>query len=158
MLMQGHPMLNPMMLNPMMMGMMGMGMNPINLNQMSSLMHQQQMIIPSGHALSTPPNPVPLMQQQTNMSVQQQNTPQNTLNGSQLQAPMPLMANSIIPPLLGANLNGEKNMLQNVHQHNSFDNQNSLINQRPTKIEAPPAGTKIMHPDDDISLVKFINI
>lgn len=155
MLMQGHPMLNPMMLNPMMMSMMGMGMNPMNLNQMSSLMHQQQMIIAPGHTtpIPTAPAPVPLMQQ-TNLPIQSQ----NTHNGSQSQAPMPLMATAIIPPLLVNNLNGEKKNSQNIHQLDSLDSQTSLISQRPSKIETPPIGTKIIHPDDDISLVIYMKV
>ena len=146
-------MLNPMMLNPMMMSMMGMGMNPMNLNQMSSLMHQQQMIIPPSHTtpIPTPPAPVPLMQQ-TNLPIQSQ----NTHNGS--QAPMPLMATTIIPPLLVNNLNGEKKNSQNIHQLDSLDIQTSLISQRPSKIETPPIGTKIIHPDDDISLVIYVTL
>ncbi len=147
-------MLNPMMLNPMMMSMMGMGMNPMNLNQMSSLMHHQQMIIPPGHTapIPTPPAPAPLMQQ-TNLPIQSQ----NTHNGSQSQAPMPLMATAIIPTLLGNNLNGEKKNSQTIHELDSLDSQASLISQRPSKIETPPIGTKIIHPDDDISLVCKIN-
>jgi hypothetical protein len=150
--MQSHPLLNPMMLNPMMMSMIGMGMNPMNMNQINSLMQQQQqqIIIPPSHA--APPVPVPLMHQ-NNVPLQTNNASQNTLNGSHsLSAPMPLMA---IPPLLGANLNGEKKVSLNPHQLSSLDSQNSLVNQRPSKIEAPPVGTKIMHPEDDISLVIF---
>lgn len=160
-MMMGYP--------PHMMGMMGMGMNPMMMQHPMMNPMLMQSVMPQGPYPQIPPppatattplsnnpnQPVPLMSQQTQPS--QKPPPLMSLT------PQPLMATQIsqipplptLPPLQKSLLLPVKPLfpagIESLMQDTQILHPATLVN----KIENLPPGTKLIHPEDDISLEEF---